>query len=154
MKLQIASKKVHDVRKGSYVSILWERDAKVKKNCSAIIKKRTKAVVRVGINYENMAVTKEKRQAGIEAKGLQWGVWNDYPYFIKHTPKGSSACVDYLRAYMGNQSQVETEWFMDGRKVDKSQISDWLLASEKKNDEIQAGNPITIKVNDILSIGG
>ena len=77
---------------------------------------------------------------------------SEYPYFIKHTPKNSVETT-YLRAYLGKGSHMETEWYLNGRKVDKAIIAPMVLSSELNNDPVMDEKPIVLKVNDILAIG-
>ena len=129
MKFATVKNKVHDIPKGAFTSVLWEREAKTKAGCFDIIKKRVRATVRVGIK-----------------------TWDEYPYFITHTPKNGDE-TKYLRAYIGKGSNMTTEWYLNGRKVDVEVVRPMLLASELKAEEITEEKPIVVKVNDILSIG-
>ena len=151
MKFMTVKKKVHDIPKGQFTSILWERPAKVHKGCKDTIVKRVRATARIGINYENMASTQVKRSNGKFASGLAWGEWEDYPYFIKHTPKDGDL-THYLRAYLGKGSNVTTEWFLNGRKVPREVIEPMVLTSELKNEPITEEKPIILKTSDILAI--
>lgn len=155
MNLSTCRNRVYNIPKGSYTSVLWEREARVKKGCNDIIKKRVRATVRLGIDYENLASVKRSRATGVMSSvpsGLAWGKWNEFPYFIKHTPKNGSV-TDYLRMYLGKGSNITTEWYLNGRKVDKAIIAPMVLASELKDEEITTESPITVKVADILAIG-
>lgn len=156
MKYELLKNKVHNVHKGAFTSVLWERDAKTKKSCQDIIKKRVRATVRVGVDYENLSHIKQSRIDGSKpatSNGLTWGEWKEFPYFIEHTPKNGIK-TKYLRAYLGKNAQVTTEWFMNGRKVTKDDISQLVLASELKDEPITEEKPIVVKVDDILSFGG
>lgn len=147
---------VMGIKKGAYTSILWERDAKTKKGCGDVIKKRVRATVRVGINYENLSTVKNSRKMGTMpsvSSGLTWGKWSEYPYFIKHTPKNSVAENTYLRAYLGKGSNMQVEWYLNGRKVSKEVIAPMVLSSELKNDEITDEKPIVLNIKDVLAIG-
>ena len=48
---------------------------------------------------------------------------------------------------------METEWYLNGRKVDKAIIAPMVLSSELNNDPVMDEKPIVLKVNDILAIG-
>lgn len=61
MKLSTLRNRVYGIQKGAYTSILWERDAKVKKGCMDCVKKRVRATVRLGVNYENLSTVKNAR---------------------------------------------------------------------------------------------
>lgn len=151
MKFELVKNKVSSVRKGAFSSLLWERPVKTKKGCMDTITKRVRATVRFGIDYENMQSTKDIRATGKEAAGLQWGTWKQFPYFIEHTPKTSTIKQNYLRAYIGQGANIKTEYFLNGRKVDKSVIAPMCLASEIKEQE--SNRTITINIDNILAIG-
>lgn len=151
MKYATIKNKVRNIPKGQFCSILWERPAKVHKGCNDIITKRVRATARVGINYENMASTQEKRKDGRSKCGLAWGEWDEYPYFIKYTPKDADKTF-YLRAYLGKGANMSTEWFLNGMKVPKAVIEPMVLASELKENPITEEKPIVLKVQDILAI--
>lgn len=149
MKFMTLNSKMKKVRKGAYTSLLWERPAKTKKSCTDIIVKRTRATVRLGINYDNMASTKEKRKLGEAPQvsaGLPWGEWLKYPYFIKHKDK------TYLRAYSGKNANITTEWYMNGRKVNKADVAQYLLKSELQESS-EENKVFCLNIDDILSIG-
>lgn len=155
MKATLVRSKVHSIRKGTFTSVLWERDAKVKKGCHDVVKKRVRATVRLGVNYENLSSVKHSRVSGTmpsAPSGLSWGKWSEFPYFIEHTPKGGVK-TNYLRAYIGKGSNMHTEWFLNGHKVSKEVISPMALSSELKDDPIVDEKPIVLKFDDILSIG-
>lgn len=153
MKYMTIKRKVKDIPKGAFTSVLWERQAKTKKSCTDIIKKRVRATVRIGVDYENLAVTKEYRTStGKQSQGLMWGEWDVFPYFIKHTPKNGTE-TKYIRMYLGKGSNMNTEWYLNGRKVDKETIKPFILASELKDETIDNEKPVCVKVEDVLSIG-
>lgn len=134
--------------KGSFRSILWERPMKTRKafsNC--VITKRTSAVVRLGVNYNNIKAVKEKRSGGelpnVNA-GLPWGQWKMFPYFIEH--KGNI----YLRCAISPKNKMRTEYFLNGVKVEKSVIEGMVLAGELKGKENV--DVFTVNCENILAI--
>ncbi len=155
MKYMTVKNKVKDTRRGAFSSLLWEREVKTKKGCADCIKKRVRATVRFGIDYDHMKAVQEGRKDGIlpsKNTGLPWGHWDEYPYFIEHTPKGAITPVHYLRAYIGTGANLTTTYYLNGREVDKKVIEPMVLKSELK-DELVGEKPITVKVSDILAIG-
>lgn len=155
MKFMTLRNKVHKIKNGAYTSVLWEREARVKKGCMDVVKKRTRATVRIGLDYENLSVVKNSRKNGTMAATpapLAWGSWDEFPYFIEHTNK-SGQKIKYLRMYLGKGANTTTEWFLNGHKVSKEVVRPMLLASELKEEPIECEKPIVVKVNDILSIG-
>lgn len=140
-------------RKGSFASIVTEREGKTLKSAAGMsITKRSEMVVRFGVDYENLKQTGEKRETGelpSENQGLPWGQWalNGalFPYVIEH--KGNY----YLRCY-ANRGQIKTTWFLNGEPVKKSEIAHYLQASEKKPCE-DAILTMSVKASNIRSIG-
>lgn len=155
MKFMTLKNKVHKIQKGAYTSVLWEREAKVKKGCMDVVRKRTRATVRLGLDYENLSVVKEGRQKGTmnaTPSPLAWGQWDEFPYFIRHKNKSGTE-TKYLRMYLGKGANITTEWFLNGHKVSKDVVRPLLLASELKDEAIECEKPVVVKVSDILSIG-
>lgn len=148
MKYDILKKVVTGKQKGSFSSMVWERQLPVKKAYSGhIITKRSNGVVRFGVEYDNMKSVQQKRADGIlpsENAGLTWGEWSMYPYFIKH--KGNT----YLRCTESPNNKVQTEYFLDGRKVFKEEISSMCLKSAFNNHgEMDC---FTVNIDNIISV--
>lgn len=117
-------------RKGQNLSATWERPMKVRKASGDIsITKITKAVVRGGIDYDNMATVKEGREDGTkpeENNGLPWGEWAAFPFHITHKEQ------DYLRMYpaSGINFTPNVTYVMDGKEVGMDIVEPLCLAGE------------------------
>lgn len=139
--------KVNRINKGQFHSILWERPCKTKKAYNGnVVVKRSSAVVRFGIGYDNINAVKEKRANGelpAQNSGLQWGEWLVYPYFIKHKDN------IYLRCSTVPNTKVKSEYFLNGVKVPFEQVENMLLASEKNTKKAEV---FTVNIDNILSI--
>lgn len=140
-------------RKGVNVNLSWERDCKVKKTCSDVIRKRTESVGRVGIDYNNREVVQKLRDAGElpETEQPIWhgkGEWLIFPYIIRHTVTGQL----YLRMYQGTNPNYRptVQFFKNGQPVSKGEVEDMLLASEKRSDTSLC---FCVKIEDMLRIG-
>lgn len=135
---------------GTFVSIVTERSARVKKVALDMnIVKRSKIVARLGINYDNISQTKMNRTIGNapkENQGLVWGKWEQFPYIIEH--KGTK----YLRMY-ANKGQIQNEWFINGKQVSKDSLSNYLLSSETKPQTEDSIFTLSMKFDNIKSIG-
>lgn len=167
-------------RKGQHVLVSWERPLKTLGEVSMDIRKRTVAYVRAGINYANLAAVKAGIEAGTrdEVQGLQWGEWEQFPFIIKHTPRGTSKVIRYVRLYpavFGNlQNEMVTSYTIDGVAATAEQVKPYCLASEfrksamdKLMEETTTPTPeqiqearnkdrvdcFTLKAENILSIG-
>lgn len=147
MKLDSVKRIVTGKQKGAFSSMLWERPMKLKKAFAGnVVTKRSKGTVRFGVEYDNMKAVQEKREGGVlpeKNAGLPWGEWSAYPYLISH--KGNS----YLRTSKVPGSKIETEYFLNGRKVEKKDVEAMCLKSEFSGNEADCFN---VNVENILSI--
>lgn len=105
--------------KGTFSSLVWEKQLPVRKSFpNVIVTKRTSTIARVGVIYDNMKVVKGKRESGqlpTENAGLSWGTWETFPYFIQHKGKR------YLRISLDKNNKMSSEYFLNGRKVSKDE---------------------------------
>ena len=148
MQLDIVKATVQAATKGANIILQWHRACKVRKTCSDTISKAVRAIGRVGINYDNMAAVKEKRENGelpAESAGLPWGVWAIFPYLIEHKGKY------YLRLYKGTSATTKpfAQYYRNGIAVSFDDVKDDLLASEKGE---KIGDCFTCKVEDMTAI--
>lgn len=148
MKYETLKKNILNKQKGAFTSIVWERSLPTRKAFSnQIITKRCKGVVRCGITYDNIKTVQQKRLNGIlppQNAGLQWGEWLLAPYFIKHQNK------IYLRCTESKNNKIQVEYFLNGKKVDKSVIEPLCLKSAFTNhSELDV---FTINIDNILAI--
>jgi hypothetical protein len=105
----------------------------------------------VGGDYEKLESTIEKRQlqeaAGqsSDPKGLTWGEWTDYPYFIKHKDE------TYVRLTRTNGEHGSTLYMRNNLPISKEEAEESCLASEfpKKPSETEIFN---VKVSSIISL--
>lgn len=139
--------------KGANLSATWVRPLKVRKSAGEgiTVEKRTTAVIRTGVDYDNLQVVKEGREDGTlpeQNEGLPWGEWVQFPYHIKHKDQ------DYLRLYpaSGLNFTPKVEYFLNGESVSKDIVEPLCLASEFKVNEEQP-TCFTIKAASLVSIG-
>jgi hypothetical protein len=150
MELSKVENMIEVAPKGANIIVGWTRNAKTKKN-SPEIQKRVRAVGRIGIEYDNIAKVKEKRENGSlpsENAGLQdWQEWVNYPYLLKHKSKGTL----YLRLYKGTSDKVcpKVEWLLNDEPVAIEDISDFLYASELSKSESDC---FQCKLDDVTSL--
>lgn len=139
-------------KKGANLRAVWERPMKVRKSAGDVtITKMTSAVVRGGIDYDNIKTVQEGRENGekpAENAGLTWGEWVEFPFHIAH--KGN----DYLRLYpaSGIEFTPNVVYFMNGKEVKKDEIESLCLASEFKVNE-KKPECFTIKAENLITIG-
>lgn len=135
-------------KKGQIATLETKKAVKMKKGQPAFFK-ASKFQARVGVNYENLATTKEGRNDGTlpeENAGLPWGKWVAFPYLIEHNGK------HYVRltAFDGNKYPA-TFTDENGNVVDKDVVKAGALASEFKTTD-DAPSVFNIPLENIVSI--
>lgn len=142
--------------RGQNISIAWRRKMKTRANCPFVCEKQTEVAIRTGIDYSNLATVKQGIESGErgEVQSLPWGEWAVFPFIIKHTPKGQTEIVEYVRLYPNSNKETipQVQFFLNGVECSKNDVSPYCLASEfRDNDE----TPLcfTIKRADLLYIG-
>jgi hypothetical protein len=134
-------------KKGTFTTLSVSRPAKVRATCTDEISKISRYTnVRFGISYDNISQTIHKREEGelpSENQGLPWGQWENFPFTITH--KG----IRYLRFY-ATKDNIKTIWLKNGEVVQKSEILDELLSSEKSTKPLDNILTLTIKEENII----
>lgn len=133
-------------KKGQFGRVVWEKDLKTRKDYKGVsIRKRTAMVARAGINYDNLAIVKEKRENGTLPEsnaGLSWGIWQEFPYLISH--KEST----YIRLYP--TSNMETLYFREGKISSLEDIREYVLASELPKGD--SPDCITVNLDNVIEL--
>ena len=137
--------------KGQNLSAVWTRPLKTRKGVEDTIIKTTCAVVRGGVDYDNLQSVKEGRADGTlpeENEGLPWGEWVQFPIHIEH--KGQ----DYIRLYpaSGLSFTPQVHYLCNGKLAKKEDIQGLCLSSEfRVNDE--KPKCFTLKAEAIITLG-
>ena len=120
-------------KRGQFATVNYERKAKTLKNAPEILK-RTKAYnVRIGAEYDALKTTLEnkgvdnKAEAHALNQGLNGMEYEIYPVLLK-----GKNDKRYVRIETAKNTRFETEYFMNGKPVNKTEIAQYLQASEKK----------------------
>lgn len=134
-------------RKGQIVTMLTERDCKVRKNQEPI-RKRSEFQCRVGVNYDNIKTVIEGRANGekpAENQGLPWGEWALFPYIITHKGEYYFRCTT-----LNNAHRVAPIYTRNGQVISKDEAKVACLASEFSDAE--QGEVFNIKVSSLLEV--
>ena len=104
--------------KGAFKSMVWERQLKTKKQYAdnIVTKRTTGSALRFGVAYDNMKAVKEGRENGTkpaENAGLIGRHWLIKDLISQSDRTGKTL----LRVSLANNSKMETEYFLNGRKV-------------------------------------
>jgi hypothetical protein len=150
MKIQDIIAKV-ETRKGANLSATIHKTLKTLKGVEDVIEKKTRLVVRGGIDYDNIALVQEMRESGQlpdKNAGLPWGEWAQFPYHITHKEQ------DYARFYpaSGIDFSTHVEYYRNGNVATKEEVKDLCLKSEFSDKEEK---PLcyTIKAENVQTIG-
>ena len=122
--------------KGAFKSMVWEQQLKTKKQYAdnIVTKRTTGSALRFGVAYDNRKAVKEGRENGTKPAenagliGRHWLVEN----LISQSDRTGKTL---LRVSLANNSKMETEYFLNGRKVNKEDIEPMCYASETKAHE-------------------
>lgn len=146
--------------KGQIMPCVIQNTVKTLKGVSAVVVKRNSCYIVAGIDYANRKEVREAIEAGQrgEVQPLPWGTWGEYPYIIKHTPKGANEVNEYIRLYPPTEIQAQTfnlksrvEFFADGRPIDRQTAIQYCGTKAESSDSVPMA--ITPNVASIVSIG-
>ncbi len=125
-------------KKGTFATVQYSRPVKVKKN-SPMITKVTKARnVRIGAQYDALKAvqvakgvnnTQEAHELNTGLKGFEWDVYPTVLHSIKTNKQ-------YIRVETNSNTKFDTTYIMDGKVVNKADIEQYFLASEKSKGEM------------------
>lgn len=142
----IVKEEVKKLKKGAYYRIGYETNGQQlvrAKNEGAVIRKQTIAVVRFGIEYQNMAPNKD-RQTGAMLNGAHYEE-GDYTYIVTQK-NGNQQLVAYVNKV------VETKYYFNGVEVEKQWLQDNKYISNSKPHIDNGINRINIPVERIFEM--
>lgn len=126
-------------KKGTFATVEYTRPVKVKKGCPVEIKKTTVARnVRIGAQYDalksvqiakGVSNTKEAHEVNTGLKGFEW---ENYPTILKSTKTGAQ----YVRVETNSNTRFESVYRVNGKEVNKADVEQYFLASEKSKGEM------------------
>lgn len=139
-------------KKGTFATIQYSRAVKVKKNSPMITKVTRARNVRIGAQYDALKAvqlakgvnsTQEAHELNTGLKGFKWDV---YPTVL-HSVKTNK---QYIRVETNNNTLFETTYIMDGKVVNKADVEQYMLASEKSKGDMPV--VLNIKLDTISYI--
>ena len=134
-------------RKGQIVTMLTERDCKVRKGRDPI-RKRSEFQCRVGVNYDNIKTVIEGRADGskpAENAGLPWGEWALFPYVITHKGEYYIRCTT-----LPNGNHKPAQFLRNGNMITREEAQADCLASEFSEGD--RGEVFNIKVSSLVEL--
>ena len=139
-------------KKGTFATVEYTRPVKVKKGCPVEITKTTVARnVRIGAQYDAMksvqiakgvTSTAEAHKLNTGLKGFEWV---NYPTILQNA-KGDK----YVRIETNNNTRFESVYRVNGKEVNKADVEQYFLASEKSKGELPV--VMNIKMDSISYI--
>lgn len=137
-------------KRGAFRAVCWERPLKTRKNVKDIVVKRTYGTgLRFGVCYDNMASTQKAREDGTlpaENQGLRGREWIIPNLTLRSLRTGNTL----VRLSLAQNSTFNTEYFLNGRKVEKAEIEPLVLKSEIANHEMP--NVFDLATDHIIAI--
>lgn len=135
-------------KKGQIVTMCTVRPAKVRKGRDPI-EKHSQFQCRVGVNYDNIAAVKEKRESGElpkENAGLPWGQWHVFPYVIEHKGEYYFRCTT-----LNGGHRWPAKYYRNGVEISAEEAKADCLASEF-SEKKSISDVFTIKVSSIVEV--
>lgn len=120
-------------KKGTFATVQYSRPVKVKKNSPMITKVTRARNVRIGAQYDALKAvqlakgvnsTQEAHELNTGLKGFEWDVYPTLLHSIKTNKQ-------YIRVETNSNTLFETTYIMNGKIVNKADIEQYMLASEK-----------------------
>lgn len=136
-------------QRGSFRSLEWQSKLPLRKEYAGHeVIKRTKGVVRFGIEYGHMQSVKDRRES-VESSGtgeLKWGKFILYPFFISHNDNV------YLRVYRAFNTKFKVQYFLDGQQVKREDIEGMCLKSAFRNTD-RPLDTFTVNIENVINVG-
>lgn len=139
-----------NAKRGAFRAVCWERPLKTRKNVKDIVVKRTYGTgLRFGVCYDHMASTQKAREDGTlpaENQGLRGREWIIPNLTLRSLRTGNTL----VRLSLAQNSTFNTEYFLNGRKVEKAEIEPLVLKSEVASHEMP--NVFDLATDHIIAI--
>lgn len=139
-------------KKGTFATLEYSRPVKVKKDCPVAITKTTVARnVRIGAQYDAMKSVQLSKGVTNTADahklntGLKGFEWVNYPTILQNA-KGDK----YVRIETNSNTKFESVYRVNGKEVNKADVEQYFLASEKSKGELPV--VMNIKMDNISYI--
>ena len=136
-------------KKGHFTSLEYTKACKVKKDSPTIIKTTKVLNARIGCSYDALKSTQKAKGVDCRAEaeklntGLRGMEWIQYPIILKSIKTDKH----YIRLETAKNTKFNTTYKVNGVEVDKSEIEQYLQASEKRSGEMPS--VMNIGVDDI-----
>lgn len=139
-------------KKGHFATVQYSRPVKIKKGAPMITKVTRARQIRIGAQYDALKVvqtakgvtnTEDAHKLNTGLKGFEWV---KYPTILRSLKTKE----DYVRIETNSNSKFDTTYIMNGKVVDKKDIEQYILASERSKGDIPV--VMNIKASYITAI--
>lgn len=149
---------IRDIKKGTFTRIIYTSEPTLSaagKKAGVSIVKHTEKTVRLGIEYQNMQVVKDREAARTEPKRevTPWCHWEVEDVLAKHNTKDA-----YYLAFSyvnGTGHNTKSQYYLNGKVIPVEELkeSGFIVPSYFKEGK---ESPVTQRVNidNIIQIGG
>lgn len=139
-----------NLRKGTIHSIHWKRtlsDSQVLKGFKGgRIEKETIGVFRIGVDYSNMAINKDKVTGS-----LPYGFF-EYSNEILYSPSTDTYQLRLTKT-MNQYHKPHVQWYLDGNPITKEELIEMNALGSSQRESKSNDNPVfNVKLNDIIEI--
>jgi len=135
---------------GQFASVTFKSNPKPAASFKGVVlEKTTTGVFRSGINFANLASTKEEFATGerTEVQPLAWGEWETFPFVIAH--KGER----FLRLTTVKGVKSKQTFKVNGVEVTKDEFESFLVPSAR-SDAKTPTEVFNIKESNLVSFNG
>lgn len=146
MKISDVTKILDSRRKGGIITVLAEKPIKLSNGLEA--KKKTRFQIRSGVDYENLATTKEKRATGKTPSVPWYRVMVGDNRFAVHKTSGQFYLLGQPVRPLNDRSVCESTFEFLGHEMSKDEVARWVPAK----DRAAKGGWVTIPLDSITEI--
>ena len=139
-----------NLKKGTIHSIHWKRtlsDSQVLKGFKGgRIEKETIGVFRIGVDYSNMAINKDKVTGS-----LPYGFF-EYSNEILYSPSTDTYQLRLTKT-MNDNHKPHVKWYLDGKEITKQELIDMNALGASQRENKPSDNVVfNVKLSDIIEI--
>lgn len=152
MKLNELNQKIENYKKGTYIKMVHQSFPCTNKgqiDYHKRVRKVTSSVVRLGLEYSNLA-----SQKGKETQGLPYGYFTKKNYIIENVKNNMFS--QQLRVYLSKsvKHKAKVQWYLDDKEVTKEWLYDnGYLTQAQYERKSSIDDCFNISIENIISLG-
>jgi len=138
------------IKKGCFTSIIWQSDVDLRAAYKGTydIKKVTKGVARIGVNYGHIRAIKE---SGVTPQSLPYGEWKEGEenIIIEHNGKYQVR----LTTTGNSKHRGKTAYYLNGKPIEKEALESMDIVVPSYWNRSHSGPVFNVKLENILQVG-